>query len=239
MADQSSSIYEPEVQKFLEWLCGRGETVLSLRDFDRLLAKRLDVLCYKDQVGPHRGANLFYGLLHFFPELGGHLPRSSRALKAWGKIIPGNEGGPIPREAIWHRVIKFFEAGKAREGVALAVAFDGYLRSQDLRQVLAMDAFFDGHSVALTFGISSRGSSSKAGLNHGVVVRRGWIAEMVLGLKKKTSPADPLFPFTSEKLRCLWQKGWAEEGLSFVKALHELRHSGAASDIAEGVRELR
>ena len=49
---------------------------------------------------------------HVFPEWKGKLPLSSRALIAWAKVNPGEEGGPIADFAIAALALDMLERGE-------------------------------------------------------------------------------------------------------------------------------
>ena len=163
-------VYAPEVRLFLQLLVKNGIRRLSLDDLDRHLAQRLGALCYRENAGSHRGANLVFGVLWAFPEMKGHLPRSIRSIVSWRKMLPGGEGAPLPEEAVMFAIKKALEAGSLEYAVVIGISYDCYLRSQDWSDLRCSDICSDGRSVALLFGVQQRGEKSKNGTNQGEVL---------------------------------------------------------------------
>lgn len=237
VTDETAVIYMREVRLFLKELKKRGKEGVSYPKLDRLLARRLSSLCYRDKVGRQRGANLLWGMLWSFPELRTHLFYSVRAMKSWEKIVPGGEGGPIAEEGIWCVMCDCFREGLLLQGVLCALSYDCYLRSSDWAGLQEGDGTCTRQSVSLVFGVQERGASAKTGINQGVVISRGWIAEMVEEVLKLTAVGAPMFPISQPKFRAQFQKLWRRRGKK-VRAVHDLRHSGAAEDVAQGRRTL-
>jgi hypothetical protein len=120
----------------------------------------------------------------------------------------------------------------------IALSYDCYLRSQDWRELRAADVHTDGASVALLFGVQERGQKSKTGTNQGVVVSRSWIACMLLAVRAGVSAEGRVFSFSQSSFRDGWQRFWAGENCSFQRAVHDIRHAGAANDVGSGRRRL-
>jgi len=231
------STYLPNVRKVLERWLSMGVSSLTVEDLDRLLAKEFDRLCYSDGLGPSKGVQIFNRVLAAFPEMNGSLPRANRSVKSWSKLQPGNERGPMPEEAVLYGVEVLLAKGRIYPAWIALLSMDCYLRSQDWRGLVGADISYDRRGVALVFGRSTRGESSKGGPNQGVVVARGWIAEGMIALARLVDPHSAVFPMSSAGFRALWQRVWEAEGCGFVRAIHELRHTGASEDIARARRD--
>jgi hypothetical protein len=211
---------------------------ISFDELDRMLMRHMDDLCYSKKLGKSKGNTVFYGMLAACPELGGMFPRTVRALRAWSTIAPGGEGGPMPEEIVWVAVKRFLQLGLVWEAIITAASGDGYLRSMDWAQLSGFDVMVAPESVALSFGIAERGCESKTGTNQGVVICRGWVAEAMRALKKLVHPHSSFFPVTQSRYRSQWQKLWDREGHPEMRAVHDLRHTAAAEDLARGRRDL-
>ena len=67
---------------------------------------------------------------------------------------------------------------------------------------------FDGHRVALLFGDSSRGMSTKTGANQGTIIRRGIMADLMLAMQEfRIKHKQPMiFTISQQTLRANWHK---------------------------------
>jgi len=237
-ADTTEVVYLKKVEEILLRWIEKGIRHLSYAELDQLLAKEFDRMCYVEYRSPGFGSATFNGFIGTLPEINGLLPRSNRALKSWLRLQPGREGVPICEEGVMMCAKRLFEEGRLQEGVIVLLSFDGYLRSQDWAQVCGCDITFDGRSVALVFGVGARGMTVKTGQYQGVVVSRGWIAELLLVLVSRCDPHAAVFSLTQDRFRKTFQAFWASVGHSWVRAVHWLRHSGAAGDLECGRRDL-
>ena len=120
------------------------------------------------------------------------------------------------------------------EAAWILVQYDCYAREQDMESLREQDVAWDGSHVAVSFGVASRGESVKGGSNQGAVLRRGPIADLLLGLKENTIKGELIFPFTQAHLREQWHRACAALGLGFAGPPHVLRHSGPSEDLARG-----
>lgn len=236
-ADSTATTYLPNLRRVLDrWLL-RGVGRLSVTALDRLLAQEFSRMCYEDGLGPTKGAQIFNALLHVAPEVNGRLPRAARSMKAWMKLMPGHERGPIPEEAVMYGAWTYFRQGKIYHRLIALLSMDCYLRSQDWSQLVNADVSCDSRSVALVFGVSRRGEASKGGCNQGVVIARGYLAEAMSAVVSLGGGSTAVFPWIPRKFRCSWQALWAKEGIKEGRTIHELRHTGASEDISRGRRD--
>jgi hypothetical protein len=231
------STYLPNVRKVLERWEAMGVSSLTVEDLDRMLAKEFDRLCYSDGLGPSKGMQIFNGIPAAFPEMNGSLPRANRSVKSWSKLQPGQERGPMPEEAVMYGVEVLLAKGRIYPAWIALISMDCYLRSQDWRGLVGADISYDHRGVALVFGRSARGDSSKGGPNQGVVASRGFVAEGMIALARLVDPHSAAFPLSSAGFRGIWQRVWEAENCGFVRAIHELRHTGASEDIARARRD--
>jgi hypothetical protein len=158
-------------------------------------------------------------------------------MKAWMRLMPGGERGPVPEEAVFYAAERYFREGKLYHGMIALLSMDAYLRSQDWASLTGADVSTDRRSTAIVFGVSSRGESSKGGCNQGVVIARGFLAEAMAALASVVDPSSAIFPMTTRKFRLSWQELWKTEGVTSTRSNHELRHTGASEDIARGRRD--
>ena len=71
------------------------------------------------------------------------------------------------------------------------------------------------------------------------MLRRGPIADLLLGLKENAIKGELIFPFTQAHLREHWHRACAALGLGFARPPHVLRHSGPSEDLARGRTSLK
>lgn len=152
--------------------------------------------------------------------------------------MPGGEGGPWAEEAVWYAGLKFLQKGRILHGLLIFLSFDCHLRSQDWAKLAGCGVTCDRRSVALVFGVSRRGQEVKTGINQGVVISRGWLAEMMAVEVSLVDPHAAVFPFTAAAFRKDVQRLWEKGDVEGMRAIHDLRHSGAASDVASGRQDL-
>lgn len=88
-------------------------------------------MCYSHKKVLAAGALLVAGLGHFFPQARGALPISTRTLRAWGRVRPPEEGGPLSLESIGAVVLALIAAGHTVEAFLVLWSDDCYLREQD------------------------------------------------------------------------------------------------------------
>ncbi len=72
-------------------------------------------------------------------------------------------GSPIPGDVVWVIAMDLLQASAYQAGVAVLTAYDGYMRQQDLCQLLKEDLHTADGVLSLTFGFSERGKTTKTG----------------------------------------------------------------------------
>lgn len=235
--DRTELSYLPTARKFLEKLWSQGITEVDADDLDRHLMKEFDYMCYKERAGASKGNTLFDALIGCLPELNGSFPRSNRCLKAWRKIRPPGERGPMPLEAAVYGAARLLKRGRIYEGWIILLSVDCHLRGQDWTNLCGTDIRSDSRCCALMFGVGARGKEVKGGVNQGVVIHRGWIADGLIALRDMYPLMTQTFPITQKEMLKLWKKVWKKEGIE-EDSLHRMRHTGAAEDVARGLRDL-
>ena len=156
------------------------------------------------------------------PDVGGERPPSPRfaQLKNRHKLAVTIEGGPMCEEAIFALACYMLAKSLFPEAAWILVQYDCYTRGQDMESLSEQDVAWDGSHVAVAFGVASRGDSVKGGSNQGAVLRRGPIANLLLGLKENTIKGELIFPFTQAHLREHWHRACAALGLGFAGPPH-------------------
>ena len=162
----------------------------------------------------------------------GRLPLAARSLQSWTRLAITVEGGPVPEEIVYFVAIEMIQNGYIYHGFWVLTQYDTYGREQDMEQLCGADISYHKRTMALVFGVSSRGESVKTGHNQGVLVRRAVVADILLALKKDAG-ANKIFPITQEELRRVWHRVLRRLGLPFAGPPHSLRHSGPSEDLAQ------
>ena len=235
VADATAVQWAPKVRQFLEFCIQRGWQLTSELEVDRALADYMDVQCYGERKRPTLGSVVMFGLLVIWPELRNKLPLALRSLKSWQKLSGVSEGGPLPEEAIYAIALYMLEHGYYLEAVWTLAQYDVYGREQDMEMLKVADIVWDGQCVALAFGVSSRGEEVKTGTNQGAVVRRGVVANLLLGLRGFRGGTDEkLFGIDQVRFRKLWHQACRALGMPWAPPPHGIRHSGPSEDVARG-----
>jgi len=238
VSDASSKIWLPKLLSFLTLLEERGWGEAQGTMIDRLLARRLDEMCYGERLGYAEGQALVSGLVLVAPELRNVLKRAYRSLLAWKRLNSGKEGEPVPEELVWLIAHHFFTTGDLESGIITLVSFDGYLRSEDWHQLFWEDLFSSGGLVGCVFGVSDRGMSVKGGTNQGLVFSRGVVAEAIWALRGCRSEGEKLFRMSQFSWRRKWAGALEALELPFLGPPHSLRHAGPSEDLQRGRRTL-
>ena len=160
----------------------------------------------------------------------GRLPLAARSLQSWTRLAITVEGGPVPEEIVYFVAIEMIQNGYIYHGFWVLTQYDTYGREQDMEQLCGADISYHKRTMALVFGVSSRGESVKTGHNQGVLVRRAVVADILLALKKDAG-ANKIFPITQEELRRVWHRVLRRLGLPFAGPPHSLGHSGPSEDL--------
>ncbi|CAE8588660.1 unnamed protein product [Polarella glacialis] len=234
VADASLAQWLPKVRDALAYAQAHSLPVNTPEEKDLWIAVYFDYLCYAMQRHPSAGSLVLFGLLCLLPELKGRMPRAARSLKSWTKLAVVSEGGPIPEEMVFLIGCEMIAQGHVIEGVWTLVQYDIYGREQDISQLQTDDLHCDGTQMALDLGVRSRGESTKTGANHGVVVRRGWVVALLVGMQRWATHCQQtkLFPISQEIFRRSWHKTCRRLAIEFAGSPHNIRHSGPSEDLS-------
>ena len=215
IGDSTAAQRLPRVREFLSVCKRQGLTFTHIKDLDEALAQYFDWMCYTGRLLPGHGSLLYFGVLCLMPEVKGHLHLASRSLKSWRKLTVTIEGGPMCEEAIFALACYMLAKSLFPEAAWILVRYDCYARGQDMKSLREQDVAWDGS-------------------NQGAVLRRGPIADLLLGLKENTIKGELMLPFTQAHLREHWHRACAALGLGFAGPPHVLRHSGPSEELARG-----
>ena len=232
--DRTNRTYIREVKAFL-WDAKRlGATWANVETLDRAVAAYLQHLCYLEQVQPQRGRYLLSGLMHFFPELRGHMAWSARALTSWDRLAAAGEGTPLCRELVAVVVLHMIDIGRLYDAALVLLSYDVFAREQDWLNLRGADVHGSDGDVAIALGVRSRGESSKTGPHQGATIALPLVGRLLRRLAKRVGPDNVLFPISAAEYRKRWWAALCRMGLEAAGPPHRLRHSGAAEFVSRG-----
>ena len=146
----------------------------------------------------------------------------------------------MPEDIIMLIAVNLMASGCTVDAVWVLVQYDVYGHGQDAQQLHVDNISFDGHRVALLFGDSSRGMSTKTGANQGPCVRRGIMADLMLALQKFRikHKQTMIFTISQQTLRANWRQVCRTIGVPFAGPRHSIRHSGPSEDLSRNIASL-
>ena len=170
----------------------------------------------------------------------GRLCNIARALKGWRLLRPTESAPPLPRS--WCDLLAFVigAAGWPEAGVAILVAFDGYLRVGELLRLRVCDVLMPARAaefgLALHAGLrlprTKTGRNQLARIEDPVVA--GYLATMVSRFPPHSRTA--LFPrMTADQLNRVLRWACTLLGLPSSFTMHSCRHGRAATAYVEGL----
>ena len=212
----------------------RVSSTMSVDEVDRLLE------VYIQSVhDAHGGRCMHLGVraqLGIYQELGfrfrGGLLNSSRALKGWRKAKPAVSAPPLPRA--WAKVFGFVLAlnGHLSAGIALLVAWSGYLRISEALSLRVGYVLFPGSGGRRTFhGCGLRIRQAKGGRNQYASIDDPTVVAYLEHICTGLSPQTKLFGSLRRKLvnRLLgWLSRLFELPVRFRS--HSCRHGHVSED---------
>jgi integrase len=219
--------YESEVLLFLDWLAEHGQALSSVERLD------LQLCVYLHELFANRGkgacSRVMSGVLHFWPEAKGHMPRSAQTVKGINKAHPAKGSPPLSKEAAvliaFHQLI--------RRGLAVAVAtlvcFDCLLRIQECLRLRYEDVIVpkDRRLSARNATVVLNLQRTKIGLQASVAVEDTAIQELLLLIKAATPAGERLFPFSYSTFRKSVEEAQVAWGFDCHFTAHSLRKGGA------------
>ncbi|CAK0816768.1 unnamed protein product, partial [Prorocentrum cordatum] len=184
-------------------------------------------------------------------------PQARLTLRGFSRAAPGEQRGPCPWEAALLMVDQYLGSSCPRQrlvGVAVAGAFDGYLRLPVLLSVKACDVTCLQHSatsacpqVSISLMLAAPpdcppSATTKSGESDDAVIAGGsaaaaalrrWVARLIRDLKRAKPATWPLFPFTAREFQAALRQAGDAAGLQRLRlGPHALRHGGASVDYA-------
>ena len=233
IGDAAGRQWTQKLSEFLQLLRRRNIRISSVAELDICLAEHFDWLCYGERRQPTAGTVLFFGLLYLMPELKDKLKLAVRSLKSWQRLSISVEGAPACEEAVLVVALWLLSHDEEEAGFWVLVQYDVYGREQDLEMLKTHDVVWDPsrREVALMLGVAERDEEVKIGTNQGVVVERGIVGDILLGLKE-SAPRGQIFEIGQAHLRKAWHKAARAKGTPSMGPPHILRHTAASEGLA-------
>ena len=220
-------------------------------DLDKSLVRYFDRL-YLEGLDPSRGQRMLAAILFHVPLLLGEsgsqkLPRASRSLKGWRRMMPASTRRPWPWMVAASLAMRLLRGGVPSMGLCWLVMVDAYLRpgeAVDLlpRQVIPGVPGTLMRRPALLLNPDYRMKYSKTGeLDESLVISRSWVGTALerFAAKRAREKHEKLWPFTLMELRNEYVRHALAAGLEgFQPVLYQGRHTGASLDRLENRRSL-
>jgi hypothetical protein len=238
VADSSARSWWKRVKTFLSHVKVNSVPFQTSYERDVALADYMSDLCYLERQGYSAGVQLLAGWCHFFPEDRGRLPLAGRASSSWVKLAAPLEGGPLPPEAIGVMALTLVHRGCFQAALGVLMAFDGFLRGQDIFALRGGDLIRDASGFALALGRRVRGQRSKTGTDQGVILDRRWLGYLLGAWVDKLGDGEPWWTIEASTYRRQWKEAQEEAGLTWLGPAHSVRHSGPALQALQGRRTL-
>jgi hypothetical protein len=228
VAAKTDKDYRRALDRFTAWVVREGYRVSDPSDWDRALAKYMEVR-FSAGDGRALGEKTLAALVHFRPDLGHRLPLSRRTAKGWAVAMPVKSRPPLTWSMVCAIAFVCWSSGRRLSALAFMLAFDCYLRREEIAQVRG-DLLFDAPDGSLLLVLPK----CKTGNNQSVTVRNTVIVGWLRKLRGALHAGDLLFPSGRALLldltaacECL-----GLGGLGFK--LHSLRSGGATADFMAG-----
>lgn len=235
--------YKSALLIFLTWCRDRGE-VPKLRhppSLDKLLLEWFhEVYLDKDGAGREGCSKALCALVHFRPYLAGTLTLSLRALSNWRRLRPPVSYPPLTWSLTVAVALRVATYAGALPAIAILVAFDGFLRANELLSLTTDDVLdpAGGDSRALGVGVLPNMvivlKVAKTGRNQSVVMQNPQVQDFLRFVLKISKRGERLFPFSREWLLSVFKKACRAYGLKDPYVLHSLRHGAATNAIMCG-----
>jgi integrase len=197
------------------------------------------IMAFEQQRGPHAGASLLSGFAHVYPEVTPvkvHLPEARRALDGWERFQLGEEGLPMPQEAVGAVAAACMRVGEEAVALVAWLSFDCLLRQQDWRGLRTEDVSIDREEVSFRFGVRARGERVKTGSDQGVSIDRLWLRQWFRTYLAAQQLGPGGFVFGSIFARFDVVFGATQTQLQLERNTpHGLRHGGASQMILDNL----
>jgi hypothetical protein len=228
--------YDAAIEQFGEWVDREGVIFNSVRELDEAVSEFCHAT-YVTRSGAGRSVceAVHAALQRIIPEAKRCLHRSSMALKGWKNLVPPEPYPPLNRDLMTLVAISLTRVAGPHFGLATLLAFDCYLRAEELVSLRVKDVTYTGDkrmSVAYR-GMALRLRHTKTGKNQWVCVRDPLVITLLRKLLTSAAPRGrkaKLFGFAAETYRRHFKFTCSDLGLSSKYVPHSLRHGGATHD---------
>lgn len=219
--------YEREVLAFLDWVVSRGMRIDSVAGLDGPLSE------YMHRIARPRGkgacARVVCGVVHFFPEAKGRVPRSMLTLRGVNRFFPPVQHVPVSWEVTV--LISFYQCARwgLRYGVASLLSHHCLLRVSECLGLVREDVveLRDIRLSRLNTNMVLRLAKTKAGLVQSVVVSDVAVQSLVRLLLRDTAAGERIFPFSPTKFRTTIREALVVWHIDIHVTPHCFRDGGA------------
>lgn len=241
IAPSTAKAYGAATTKFIEWMLQYHDAAISsitdIHQFDNYFSAYL-VHLYDMEVGKVAASQAFFGLNLLTPGITRMMPRSTKSLKGYHRLIPSKSHPPLTWPCTVMIALTMARNGNVQAGIATLLAFDSYLRIGELLGLRREDVAYGGDPRLKAGPINNvyiRLRRTKAGVEQSVIINNADVKVLVLSLCDTVAPNTLLFPYTTNSYRRLFKRVVAFWGLSSLYTPHSLRHGGCLYDHLNGV----
>ncbi|CAK0855451.1 unnamed protein product, partial [Prorocentrum cordatum] len=204
------------------------------------------VVCYFDRLflegkAPSTGEKLIAAIQYVVPVYNAKgmmtLPRATRSLRGWRRLVPRRTRRPLPWEVVAAIAVNLLRM----EGLGMALAWllmvDTYMRPGeclDLKTSQVLRATSQRHMAlaAILLHPAEHGQSSKVGAaDESLIVSRPWLSDILMMYVDARPSGSPLWNFSLKQMNASFIAVCGVVGISYLKpVLYMGRHSGASLD---------
>ena len=232
---QTQTKYSTAVLEFLATLPALPDTAQEL---DEVIS---EYILAKFRTSSRRGERTKMGCLvagfpALYPGLKGQLQKANRCLAGWDRLVPSKASMPLTRDLMKAFVVTLIRQGELQCAMAIAIAWAGYLRGNEVLNLkwkdigLAGDPRLTGLSNAVA-GINIR--DAKTGINQFVPISDRAVIAMLHYFSQQTTkaPEKRLFDLSYKKYLQLMKTVSVDLGLGDKPlTTHSTRIGGALHD---------
>jgi integrase len=238
LKDGTVSLYRKVAKRFWSWLREhRWYLPSTVTELDMILEVYVEQLYFHRQPF-YWASHLIAALVLSTPALKGRLPRTTQAVSGFRALKKVQSWLPIPKSIVAAVVLHLAWTGMHEAACAIALAYDCYLRIQEVSSLDCADFFLPGdHGFSSTMFPYVNIREAKTGLNQSVTLDCPLVLRLVT-LQKAKVRIGPLFPSMS-KTRLRHHLATTLEALGVPRGVfvfHGLRHGAAAHDLHTGYR---
>ena len=229
--------YNRYATMFYDWLLHHGHKPSSFIQLDQLLSVYLQDM-YDKGIGKAAANSTLFGLNIAQPGISDHLPISKKALKGYNKLKPSVPHPPLTWPVTCIIALDMMKRGHFNEGVITLLAFDCYLRINEVLGLYHEDIAL-GRDVRIGAGrpdrLYIRLRKTKTGPEQGVEVLNGDVKTLLLMCQARTPHRSKLFTCTDDHYRTLFHRVCDDLKLPNGYVPHSLRHGGATYGYINGM----